>query len=1046
LTPETWQKIEHAFLHAIELGPAARSAYLEQLRNDDRSLHDVVERMLREDGDLADSLLGPVTAAAESFASSSSDRWVGYAFGNFRAVRRIASGGMSAVYLGKRADGQFDHEVAIKIVSGSFHSPELVSRFRTERQILASLRHPYIAQLHDGGTTNDGTPYLVMEFVDGLPIDDFCDRQVLGIEARLRLFGKVCAAVDFAHRNLVVHRDIKPSNILVTADGTPKVLDFGIAKPLEEAGFSRTIVHTREFSRAMTPEYASPEQVRGESITTATDVYSLGVLLYRLLSGHMPYSTDGANVAAITQAICDAEPVRPSTVVTQVGDETVPEKIVAVRGTTLARLKKLLTGDLDNIVLAALQKDPARRYASARDLSDDIERFLACKPVEARADTLLYRTNRFVHRHKVGVATTAIILALLVGFPSFYSVQLAQQRDRAELEANKSKSVAEFMQGLFDSSDPAIAQGESLTARSLLDEGARRIVEDLSDQPELRAAMQDAMGGAYLGLGLYEQSQALLEEALQTRLEILGRNHPDVLQTYTRMARYSALIGDYETSERRTREALDISRVVHGDRSLPTADLYAELGGVIYEQGRHDESRRHYETALTIYDVVSEVGTSGKAAALRGYGWLLTNVGEFGAAEAAFLEALEILKRTEGDRHPGVQAVLGQLAYAQMDMGQWDAAESTMREGVALSVEVFGEEHPETSGNLSTLATILQNRGELDEAERLFRRTLDIDDRMLGSVHPYIAMDKNNLAAVLMDQGAYGEAERLYRESLDLNRTLHGPDHPETMTSQSNLGVLLARAGAFEEAGTHLEAVLAARRQVLGEEHPSTLTSQYILANHLYAAGDFSASKSLYEHMLDTRRQVLGERHPLVAHALLGYGELLRDMGQPEQAMRHVELARDINFDAYGDSHPTIAKSYYMLATVKAATGDIASARPLFEESLTRYRGYLPDNHPQIAMVLTAYGEHLVLAGEADAALPMLEEALSIRTARLPEGHWQTGVTQSVLGSIRSAIDLADAGQALEEGLALLVATRGDEHYQTLRAAERLAAHRARSQ
>lgn len=1049
MTPETWEKIEAAFEHAVSLEPPARAAYLEELRDEDGPLHTVIERMLREDEDAAGALEGPVTAAAASFARSTSDRWVGEAFGNFRAVSRIASGGMSAVYLGERADGQFDQDVAIKLVAGSFRSEELIARFRTERQILASLKHPYIAQLHDGGTTEDGTPYLVMEYVDGLPIDEYCDGEALDIDARLRLFGKVCRAVDFAHRNLIVHRDLKPSNILVTGDGTPKVLDFGIAKPLEEATFSRTIVHTQEFSRAMTPEYASPEQVRGENITTATDVYSLGVLLYRLLTGRMPYATSGANVAAITQAICDTDPLRPSTVVArqssgQGDDESSQADIAAGRATSLPKLRKLLSGDLDNIVLAALQKEPARRYASAKDLDDDIERYLASKPVEARADSLWYRANRFVVRNKVGVATSAIILALLVGFPSFYSVQVAQQRDRAELEAEKSASVAEFMQSLFDSSNPAVAQGESVSARSLLDEGARRIDADLAGQPALRAAMQDVMGGAYLGLGLYDQAGPLLENALGTRLNLHGRDHPDVLQTLTKLAGHAAQTGDNAASETRALEALEISRNVHGEESLPTAGLYAVLGSAVYDLGRRDEARGHFQRALTIYDAVSETETPEKAAALRRYGWLLTNAGEFEEAESVFLQALEILKASSGERHPGVQAVLNQLAYVQMDTGQWDAAEVTMREALSLGIDVFGEEHPDTSANFATLATILQNKGELDEAERLFRRTLDLDLRLLGAGHPYIAMDKNNLAAVRLDQGAYDDAERLYRESLALNLEINGPDHTETMTSMSNLGLLLARIGAFEEAGNNFNEALDGRRRVLGDEHPATLTSQYLVANHLYASGEFETAKALFEDTIEKRRRVLGDRHPLIANISIAYGELLSDMGQSDTALAAVELARDINIEAYGDDHPSIARSYLALATVTAASGDASAARALFEESLSRYRDQLTDDHPQLAAVLTAYGEQLAADGEAQTALPMLEDALSIRKARLPAGHWLTGVALSVLGGVQSQLGNADGGAALEEGLAMLVAARGDRHFETVRAAERLAAHRRR--
>ncbi|MEQ8208089.1 MAG: tetratricopeptide repeat-containing protein kinase family protein, partial [Woeseia sp.] len=402
----------------------------------------------------------------------------------------------------------------------------------------------------------------------------------------------IADAVEYAHRNLIVHRDIKPSNILVNPAGEPKLLDFGIAKFIDSTALKYAVAPTLDGSAAMTPEFASPEQVRGEPITTATDIYSLGILLYLLLSGRRPYLQQATNMAAIARAICDTEPSRPSTVITLDSDpENTAPKIVASRRTSVNRLTKLLSGDLDNIVMMTLQKDPERRYPSARALSDDIESYLADKPVTARPESLVYRTGKFVRRNRWGVAATALIFTLIVGLPAYYSVKVTEQRNLAQLEAQKSAQVSDFLLSLFSMPDPDQAQGERVTARELLDQGSLRIEQELADQGAIRASMQDVMGGAYMGLGLYDQSQALLDSALRTRVSLFGAEHDEVLQTGTKIAELNTATGDFQKAESLYREALKLSRKLHGDDSLNAAMLLTGLAHAVYEQGRQEEAR-----------------------------------------------------------------------------------------------------------------------------------------------------------------------------------------------------------------------------------------------------------------------------------------------------------------------------------------------------------------------------------------------------------------------------------------------------------------------
>lgn len=1039
-----WQKVSALFKAARAVPPDSRPAFLRERCGDDTSLVDEVLRLLRTvapDDDFAVMVRDAARSTVAENAAANIDQSVG----NYKLIRLVGTGGMGNVYLAERDDHRFDQQVAIKILHANHGDESLIQRFQVERQTLANLDHPNIARLLDGGETDDGTPYLVMEYVDGIAIDKYCDDKRLSVRQRLALFQKVCDAVDYAHRNLVVHRDIKPSNILVSDSGEPKLLDFGIAKFLDGAALNYTVAVTRQGGAAMTPEFASPEQVRGELITTATDVYSLGVLLYILLSGRKPYLEHSTNIAAIARAICDTEPSRPSTVVTLPGeqDDVVPH-IVSSRRTSVRKLTRLLAGDLDNIVMMTLQKEPARRYPSARALSEDIDNYLADEPVTARPNSLLYTAGKFVRRKRWAVTAAALILFLVVGFPSYYSVQVTEQRDLAQLEADKAASVSEFMLGLFETPDPSLAQGESVTARALLDQGALRIEDELANQPAVRAAMQDVMGGAYQGLGLYEQSQKLLDEALRTREALFGPEHIDVMQTKSRIAHLTTSTGDYQKSETQFRAALELSRTIHGEDSLSAAALLTGLANAIFEQGRRDEARATYEAALEMHTRLSPDPSLAKAETLHGYGWLLTNIGEFEESQSTLRTAIAMLRESAGPFHPEVPAAMNHLTYALMDSGNWAAAEANNREGLALNSKIYGDEHPSVGADLSTLGTILKRRGLYAEAEDMLRRALLIDVRMLGDSHPYVAIDKNNLAGVLKDQGKYEEAEILYRESLQLNQQLSGVEHPESATSMSNLGLMLLQVGSFDEAFGFLRDAMRIRRETLGDEHPATLSSQQIFADYSYVIEDYEASKLLYEDTLDKQKRVLGEAHSSTIITMLGLGETLREMGLLDQAANIVAQAHEYSENAYGDMHPATLRAGYIRATIMEAAGDLEAATSRYVDILAGSRDVLTPGHPRLPSILISLGNLLARSGQAERALPMLEEALRIREIIFPADHWEIAVARSVLGSCQSALSLGEAESTLLQARDSLVSSRGAENREARAASLRLEAHRAR--
>ncbi|MEM9597659.1 MAG: serine/threonine-protein kinase, partial [Acidobacteriota bacterium] len=516
MTVQRWGEVRAVLDEALDLPAHARREYVDRECGDPELHRLVVSYLVAYDDDATFEGQGPGAApladlARQRFdAAQGVDLPAGHGVGSYRVIRRLGQGGMGTVYLAQRGDDAYSKQVAVKLLRYAWAGDEQLSRFRRERQILADLEHPSIAQLLDGGSTPEGQPYLVMEYVDGRPIDEHCRREELGLDARLALFQKVCDAVQFAHQNLVVHRDLKPSNILVTPAGEPKLLDFGIAKILGPERFAETVLPTRTGLTPMTPAYASPEQVRGQAITTASDVYSLGVLLYQLLTGDLPYRFEGGDLDAMVEAICHHEVRTPSSRVVRVPE---PKDIPAEAGT----LRRRLRGDLDAIVLKALAKETEHRYATAEQLADDIRRVFARQPVRARRGTLVYRSAKFLRRHRLGLAATAavfgvLVISILVLLDQRRAVM--DERNRAVRERNRSETVTHWMVELFELPDPGRSLGRRVTALELLDKSSLSIREDLAAEPGLLAELLGTLGETYANLGQLPEARELLRASV----------------------------------------------------------------------------------------------------------------------------------------------------------------------------------------------------------------------------------------------------------------------------------------------------------------------------------------------------------------------------------------------------------------------------------------------------------------------------------------------------------------------------------------------------
>jgi serine/threonine protein kinase len=708
---------------------------------------------------------------------------MGDRIGPYRVLRTLGAGGMGEVYLAERADAQFEQQVAIKVVHGGALAVSMHSRLKLERQILAQLDHPNIAHLLDGGALTDGSAYLVMEYIDGEAIDVFCDLHCLDINARLRLFQTVCAAAHYAHQNLIVHRDLKPSNILVTGAGIPKLLDFGIAKLLDDRQAARhTLAVTQADIRIMTPDHASPEQVRGQAITTSSDVYVLGVLLYKLLCGTSPFFISSMRLSEIERAICEKDPPPPSQMVSA---EELPEsKLIAEsRGTSTKRLKRALDGDLDKIVLMAMRKEPERRYGSAEQMASDIQRFLEGKPVIARRDTVSYRTSKFVKRHWLPVSAAAAATFMIIAFSvTTYeqSVRIAaerdraaQQRERAERERARAEEVSGFLVNLFKLSDPEENRGNQVTARELLDSGAKRLEAGLQNQPETKAALLSTVGAVYDSLGQFKDALPILDEALHLQGPSHDGSH---IGTLLEVANARIGTGNLPGAEPPLQDALHISQSEFGAKSIESGRTLWALGRLRFQQGR------------------------------------------FGEAKDLFVQSLAIL-RTDDAPQTDISSLLDDLARVYTRGQQWLLAKQTYEQALDIDRRVLGDDHPRISQYLDNLAFVAQNMGDLKQAEILYRDALNRKEATYGERHPETAMTKGNYGLLLQREGRLTEAEPLLRDAVAIRLSLFGPDNYNVGYARVSLAMLLHDKGDLVASETEFRQALAIYDKSLPTNH-----------------------------------------------------------------------------------------------------------------------------------------------------------------------------------------------------------------------------------
>jgi serine/threonine protein kinase/Flp pilus assembly protein TadD len=776
---ERWQALSPYLEQALELVGDERLAWLESLRAQDPTLAADLRALLAERTAL--SREGFLEGRAP--LPSPGALLAGQTIGVYTMVSLIGQGGMGSVWLARRSDGRFEGQAAVKLLNASLVGHAGEERFKREGSILARLTHPHIARLVDAGLSPTGQPYLVLEHVEGEPIDRYCDTRALGVEARIRLFLDVLAAVAHAHANLIVHRDIKPSNVLVGTDGQVKLLDFGIAKLIEgETGGEATAL-TREGGRALTPEYAAPEQVTGGSITIATDVHALGALLYLLLSGQHPVGEARRSPADLLRAIVETEPPRVS--------DTAAE----------LKLRRLLRGDLDTIVAKALKKKPDERYASVTALADDLRRYLGREPISARPDSLAYRTAKFVRRHTQGLAAAGSVILLLAGLVGFYTARLAKERDRARLEAEKAAKVSELLTGLLTEADPyATHEAREPTVRGLLDAGAARVEKELAGQPELQAEMLTVMGRIYHRLDLDDKAQPLLEEAVAAGRRALGPEHERIAQSLNELGVLLRDRGNIAAAGPILEEALAMRRKLLGNGHKDVAVTLVELGRVYGDQGNDQRAEPFFRESLAIRRKALGEEDHETAVSLSDLAHVLRRRGDLAGAESLFRQALPIFRKTRGEDHPHVATILNNLALIVADREDYPASETLFRQSLAMDRKALGEKHPDVAAKLINLSRALLEQGKYEEAASVLEEGLQITQASLGGDHPLMALGKIYLARVYLARKEPAAAEPLLCDALRIRQRIFPPDDWRIGVPKSILGAALTALARYDEA------------------------------------------------------------------------------------------------------------------------------------------------------------------------------------------------------------------------------------------------------
>ncbi len=861
---------DELFCDALELPEAERKAFILRACGSDPGLKESVEALLQAHAEAQDFLQSPPAVREDSHTSVMIDKSVG----RFKIIRHIGSGGMGDVFEAHRADDQFEQQVAIKLIKPGLCNEELLKRFKNERQMLAQLRHANIAGLLDGGVTEDGRPYLVMEYVDGQPLTEYCQSNKIDIEGRLRLFVQVIDAVMAAHRQLVVHRDLKPGNILVQTsdrDCQIKLLDFGIAKVVTNDAETTTDATLRHQLQLMSPAYASPEQIRGEIVSTATDIYSLGVVLYELLCDKRPYRIDSRSLSRIQQTDFNPRPVPPSHSTSNQANQ--------------------LRGDLDCIVMKALQVDPEKRYGTADEFRADIERHLAIEPVLAVPSTFSYRIRKLVMRHRVAsIASAVSILALVIAvIASSWGWKVASQSMQvAQSEAETARAMNAFLVNVFAAPDPwsehEYAGKRDVSIIDVLDQAVRKLDEEQAERPLVKAELQLAIGATFRNLGYFDRSEPLLRAAHVTYQNMLGESNEKTVNVSGELARLCSAIGKEQEAKELYDHRYSYYFNLHGPNHNSTLLAFRDVVATSAALGNVREAANKYEWLLK--QQRTRLGDVHHATlkTIHSLGVLYSEMDELGKAEPLLLEALE--KRTEllGESHPSTVSSMIVLAQVYRQIGRIDEAEPLLRKAFQVHRHALGELHPSTLSSKSSLAMLCYSKGELVRAIAMFEELVEQNRKVHGDNHDATISTTANLATLHMQVGDHERALKMMERAVESSQARVGEDHPDTLHCLHTLGMILIKLEDFNRADEVLARTVELRKRTLGPDNPLTLSSANNHAHVKGKLGRWHEAKAIHKWVLESRKEKLSRSHRDTLNSVIGYGRALIETKQLQEA------------------------------------------------------------------------------------------------------------------------------------------------------------------
>jgi serine/threonine protein kinase len=884
--------VKELFGAALDRKPEQRAAFLDRACNDNVELRQELEALLAAHADAGSFLEHPTLEACTADSPGTATNTIG----PYRLLELIGEGGMGQVWLAEQKQ-PVRRRVAIKLVKAGMDTREVVARFESERQALALMDHPAIAKVFEAGSTPEGRPYFVMEYVPGLPITDYCDKHKFTILQRMELFIQVCEGVQHAHQKAIIHRDLKPSNILVTeVDGKPmpRIIDFGVAKATSQKLTAQT-VYTRIGMLIGTLGYMSPEQADpiGEDIDTRADIYSLGGVLYELLAGAPPFDFQKLAYDQVLRILRDQDAPRPSTKLTTLGeDSTTAAKNRASDPPTLVRQ---LRGDPDAIALKALEKDRNRRYASASGLAADIGRYLRNEPVIAHPPSAAYRARKFARRYRGSLITACAFVLVLVAAAAVS----IRQSIRANREAAVAEAVNNFLQNdllaqasTLKQSGPATGPDPDLKVRTALDRAAARIGSKFAGQPEVEASIRDTIGVTYMDLGLYPEARTQLERAFDLQTRTLGAKNPRTIKTMSLLGAIAVRQGRFPEAEALLTQALGIQRTVLGTAHPDTLDSANRLGVLYNEEGKYPQ------------------------------------------AEVLNRQTLEVRRRVQGPEHPDTLRAMANLALAYQEEGKYPQAEELDSRTLEIQRRILGPDHPSTLMTAGNLAIVYDQQGKYGKAEALDSQILDIRRRVLGPEHPDTLMTAGNLAIVYQEEKKYVEAEALNNETLEIRRRVQGPEHPDTLMTASNLANLYELEGKYAQADSLDSRILEIQRRTLGSEHHDTLVTADDLALAYNQEGKYVQADELQSQVLEISRRVLGPEHPdtltIVADAAFMYQQQRNSALAETYAAQALAGRRHV----LGSEHPDTIASVMDLALAYISEGKFTEAEPLAREAV----------------------------------------------------------------------------------------------------------------